>query len=207
MPHLDRAYALQSVSEARDLYDEWAASYNEEMNAKGREYMSPLLASQHLAKLLGPDDIGSCRILDAGCGTGMVGEHLVNLGAKDIDGIDISTGMLDMARKTGAYNVLSVADLSKPLATGDSTYEAVICVGTLTKGHVGPDVLSELVRVTQAGGFIVATVLSTVWVSGGYEDKVKSIVNGGGAVLISADLEDIMCAGTTQVRMVVLRVT
>ncbi len=205
MPHLDRAYALKSVTEARDLYDEWAASYNEEMNTQGREYMAPLLASQHLAKILGSGEIDGCSILDAGCGTGMVGEHLRRLGAKNIDGIDISTGMLDVARKTGAYNLLSVADLSKPLAMGDGAYKGVICVGTLTQGHVGPEVLNEFVRVTEAGGFIVATVLSTVWGSGGYEQKVKSIVDGGRAALISAGLEDIVHGGATQVRMVILR--
>ena len=39
--HLERAYALKGVSEARDFYDEWAATYNDEMATEGREYMAP----------------------------------------------------------------------------------------------------------------------------------------------------------------------
>jgi 2-polyprenyl-3-methyl-5-hydroxy-6-metoxy-1,4-benzoquinol methylase len=202
---LERAYALKGVSEARDFYDEWAATYNDEMAKEGREYMAPTLASKHLADILGPSDIASCAILDSGCGTGLVGARLKEMGAKNIDGIDISTGMMEVARETEAYNSLSVADLSKRLAIEDNTYKAVICVGTLTRGHVGPEILDEFARVTQVGGFIVATVLGTVWEQGGYCDKVKDLVAGGTAALISADLEDIVPGTGTQAVMLILR--
>ena len=202
--HLERAYALKGVSEARDFYDEWAATYNDEMATEGREYMAPSLASRHLVNILRPSDIASCAILDAGCGTGLVGACLKEMGAQNIHGIDISTGMMEVARRTQAYNSFSVADLSKRLEIEDNTYKAVICVGTLTRGHVGPEILDEFVRVTRAGGFIVATVLGAVWDQGGYCDKVKDLVAGGEAALISADLEDIVSGVGTQAVVLIL---
>ena len=43
------------------------------------------------------------RILDAGAGTGIIGKMLVDLGYKNIDGLDISQKMLDLAAPKNVY--------------------------------------------------------------------------------------------------------
>lgn len=54
-------------------------------------------------------------------------------------------------------------------------YDAVICVGTLTEGHVGPGVLGEFVRVVKKGGIVDAAVLAKIWESNGFKDKVQEL--------------------------------
>jgi ubiquinone/menaquinone biosynthesis C-methylase UbiE len=121
-------------------------------------------------------DISELKILDAGCGTGLVGAILASEhGAKHIDGIDISPGMLKIARRTAAYEDLVEVDLTKRIPREDGSYDAVICVGTLTEGHVGPTVLDEFVRVVKKGGVVDATVLSTIWESHGFKDTVQEL--------------------------------
>ena len=92
-------------------------------------------------------------ILDVGCGTGIVGVVLGDVGEKTIDGIDISAEMVDVARTKRtvfdelAYRDFYVADLTLPIDIPDDTYTGIISVGTFTHGHLPPDPLRELVRI------------------------------------------------------------
>lgn len=206
MSQLARAYALTDVSDTRSLYDEWASTYDQEMAEASQDYVGPALASAYALKCLGPDGLASSRILDAGCGTGLVGVHLAKLGAKNIDGIDLSPGMLDIARKAGVYDSLDVADLTRPIARKDGEYRAVVCIGTFTQGHVGPAALDELVRIVDKGGYVIATVLGSIWTSGGYEKKIAALAEGARAKVLSAELGDYRRGAGVQAYMVVLRV-
>lgn len=114
--------------------------------------------------------------------------------------------MLDVARRSGAYKSLSTADMSKPLPNKDASYAAVICIGTFTQGHVGPEAISELVRVVEKGGFIVATVLDSIWESGGYEAAVTALAREGKVDVLSAEQEDYRRGAQVRARLVVLRV-
>lgn len=210
--YLDRAYALQSPAEARTLYDEWARSYDADLS--GIEYVFHRHAAGAVLQNLGPNvDVNrklKVKVLDAGCGTGLVGralrEEIVRVegmgkgGGKvgrtdtcpsqeifqgkidpsnidfEITGIDISPGMLDVARKTGLYTTLEEVDLMKlPLKYTTGSYDVVVCVGTLTRGHVGPEVLGEFVRVTKTDGIIVATVLEEIWEIKGFERETERL--------------------------------
>lgn len=78
-------------------------------------------------------------LLDAGCGTGLVGGELVQRGFSALDGVDLSHGMLNIARSKGIYRQLEIADITRPLPFDPGSYGAVVCVGTFTAGHVGPE--------------------------------------------------------------------
>ncbi|OAP64704.1 hypothetical protein AYL99_00676 [Fonsecaea erecta] len=180
---LQRAYALSSAAEARDLYNEWASEYDKDLAAE--DYAAPRLAAQALVDAVAHDGVaqqqqqqrlGGLEILDAGCGTGLVGVELARLESRQhVTGLDISSGMLAVARRTGVYAALEQADLSHPIAKPDESFDAVVCVGTLTRGHVGPQVLEEFVRVVKHGGFIVVTVLDDIWVSAGFSAEVERL--------------------------------
>ena len=164
---LSKAYALSNPSEARAHYDKWAASYDKDLS--DLNYAFPAHAASALVSALkkSGQDISTAHILDAGCGTGLVGAILASAhGAKRIDGVDISPGMLKIAEKTGAYSKLEEADLTRPLAMKAGSYDAVICVGTLTEGHVGPSVLDEFVLIVRKGGIVDATIMEKIWESG-----------------------------------------
>ena len=207
MSHLARSYTLTDVNDTRTLYDEWAANYDAEMAKEGQDYVAPASAALHVLKNLGVKQLDpNTELLDAGCGTGLVGIHLAQVGAKKLDGVDLSPGMLDIARKSGAYRALDTADLSSPLVHKDNTYDVVVCIGTMTQGHVGPVALDEFARVTKPGGLIVATVLGYIYESGGYEAKIESLVNQSKVQVLSAEIEDYRRGAGVQARMLVLRV-
>ena len=56
----------------------------------------------------------------------------------------------------------------------DGHFAAVISAGVFTTGHVGPEGLDELLRVTRPGGIIVLTVKGTLW-DGGFAAHVASL--------------------------------
>lgn len=207
--HLDRAYALSKtdIGDMRKLYDEWAATYDSDLAKEDQDYVGPAIAAQYALKSLGTPSIpDTLDILDAGCGTGLVGVHLARLGARKIDGIDLSPGMLDMARKSGAYRDLTPVDLSQRLPHGDASYGLLICVGTLTQGHVGPEALDEFVRVVKKGGFVIATVLDSIWSTQGYDVAVQQLAADGKVKVISTQLEDYRRGAGMRAQMIVLQV-
>ena len=173
---LDRVYALKNPEEAESTYDEWAATYEYD-TTEGMGYAAPGHAAERLSGLLA--DRPRAEILDAGCGTGLVGAHLAANGFQVLDGLDLSSGMLEKARAKGVYRDLGKADLTKRLPAGDDSYDAVICVGTLTEGHVGPEAFDELVRVARPGAPIVVTVLDRIWEPSGYQAKVQALEEAG----------------------------
>ena len=201
-PHLDRAYSLSGPQEARELYDDWAATYDADLTGETQGYVAPGLAADTVAGVAG---VGGA-ILDAGCGTGLVGAELARRGATTVDGVDLSPGMLEVARATGAYRTLDTADLTTPLAFADDTYDVVVCVGTLTHGHVGPSVLPEFARVVRPGGHVVATVLDDIWEDGGFRAEVDRLAAGEVVEVLSVERSPYRSAQSVECRMLVLHV-
>jgi SAM-dependent methyltransferase len=199
-PYLSRAYGLRGPDDARALYDEWAEHYDTDLTDASQDYVAPRLAADTVVRVAGT----GVTVLDAGCGTGLVGAALAERGVGVLDGVDVSPGMLERARATGAYRSLEPADLTWPLPTPGHSYDVVVCVGTLTHGHVGPDALTEFLRVTRPGGHVVATVLDDVWESGGYRATVDDLVAAGRAELVSADLTPYRAGVGVEARMLVL---
>ncbi|RSL53977.1 hypothetical protein CEP51_014793 [Fusarium floridanum] len=205
MSGIHRVLNLSSNAEAQAAYDDWAENYDNDMLGDSEDYVAPDIAGEYVKRYLGSRDIGEVRILDAGCGTGLVGASLTKKGAKHIDGIDLSPGMLQVAERSGAYETLSVANLSQPLDIPDQTYDVVVCVGTMTHGHVGPEAFDEFARIVKPGGFIISTVRDTFWKMNGYEEKVKSLDKTGKLKLVSAELEDYRRGAGVQAVMVILQ--
>ena len=206
MSQISRTYASKGVADLKAIYDDWASTYDKELAEANQDYVGPAIAASYVSKLLGTPEINaSVELLDAGCGTGLAGVELAKRGARNIDGVDLSPGMLAVARKTGAYRVLEAVDLSQPLARDAGSYDVVVCVGTMTQGHVGPAALDEFVRVLRRGGFVVATILGSIWETEGYEARVKKLVVEGRAEFVSAELEDYRRGAGVQARMLVLR--
>ncbi|UPK90945.1 hypothetical protein LCI18_001880 [Fusarium solani-melongenae] len=205
MSGIQRVLNLSSNTEAQAAYDDWAENYDNDMLGESEDYVAPEIASEYFKRFLGSRPIEHARILDAGCGTGLVGASLAKKGAKHIDGIDLSPGMLQVAERSGAYETLSVANLSQRLDIPDQTYDVVVCVGTMTQGHVGPEAFDEFARIVKPGGFIISTVRDNFWKMNGYEDKVKSLDKAEKLKLVSAELEDYRRGAGVQAVMVVLQ--
>lgn len=188
---LNRVFAAKSTEESRALYDEWAKSYDSDMTL--HEFTAPRLVAEAVARGLKLNHISpskplqGLRIIDAGCGTGLVGIELSKLGATDILGLDISEGMLAVAKNTAVYLELETADLTRPLNAEDGKYDALTCCGTFTHGHLGPQPLAEFVRIVKAGGVVVATVLDSHWEEKGFEAEVERLVKAEKVEVVEND--------------------
>ncbi|KAL2836777.1 S-adenosyl-L-methionine-dependent methyltransferase [Aspergillus pseudoustus] len=218
--YLARAYALSTTTEARTLYNEWSSLYDTDLNSAG--YASPRRAVETVLKYLPtscsqttstPRASEPLKILDAGCGTGLVGTYISTstLSNKSeftlqLDGLDLSEGMLSVAREKNVYSSLTPTDLNDPIPKPSGTYDVVICVGTLTEGHVGPNVLGEFVRVAAAEtGIVVVTVHDKVWVSMGFKAEVERLEKEGRLSVLATEEFGILDGESKGGRMVVLR--
>lgn len=159
---LNRVYNASNHEELMGAYSAWASDYDQN-TVEEFGYVGYQVCAELLDAYLGGRS--SLCILDAGCGTGLVGEALQSLGYAELDGLDYSREMLDEAAGKGLYRHLVQADLSRPLQFEDHAYDAVVCAGTFTYGHVRSEAFAELIRVTRPGGKICFTIRE-----GSYED-------------------------------------
>ena len=201
---LQSIHATSSPDECGAIYDTWAKTYDIDVRHAAVDYIGPTLTA-HAVVAADGNITGS--VLDAGCGTGLVGVALAQAGARNIDGIDISPGMLEVARRTGVYNDLSIVDMSKVLEEKrDQSYDVITCVGTFTEGHVGPvPALQELVRVVKKDGLVVSTILDDVWVLGGYKAEIERLGAVGAVDVLSTVNVDYRRGTYVKARMVILK--
>ena len=97
----------------------------------------------------------SAKLLDAGCGTGLVGATQHALGYRNLYGCDLSTAMLEIAKSKGIYKQLLQADLCGRLPYEDDEFDATTCLGTLSFIEDAEPAFREFCRVTRGEGAIV----------------------------------------------------
>ncbi|KAI0465966.1 S-adenosyl-L-methionine-dependent methyltransferase [Xylaria cf. heliscus] len=199
-----RARGCRTREDLQTLYAQWANTYNADLQTAAQNYVAPAIVAQTAFRL---GDQVKDAVLDAGCGTGLVGAALAEGGATRIDGLDLSPHMLRVAEKSGAYRSVVLGDLTKEIAKPSQSYELVTCVGTFTHGHVGPiPALREFVRVLKDDGHIVATVLEEIWVPGGFEAEVCQLQAEGLVEVVSIELKHYI-KGQDRAYVLVLRRT
>ena len=171
----ERVLTSNSTSDLMDLYKDWATRYDHDL-ARNWGYPAPALAVQHLMRVLRSRD---ARVLDAGCGTGLVGQLMHAQGLRQLHGLDFSPEMLAQAQGKGVYQSLTQADLNQPLALADDRFDAVVSVGTFTSAHVQPQALNELVRIVRPGGWLAFTVRDTYWDETRFDQGIVALASGG----------------------------
>jgi len=159
-------YRAPDRQELEKRYDVWAKEYDRDLQ-ESFGYIGPRLCAEHFAKHVPMD----AHVLDAGAGTGLVGIELARLGYQNIDGMDMSQGMLDEARKKGVYHELRQLILGEPLTYADGEFDAVISVGVLTLGHAPASSLDELVRVVRTGGHVIYSLRPDVYIESKFREK------------------------------------
>ena len=136
------------------------------------------LLSKHLKDLGYGND---ARILDFGCGSGMVAEKLIKRGYTNIDGVDLSEELMALAKEKGVYKSLIMGEMAsdgcKKLNVAPDQYDAATCVGVLTWGHVKGKGFDDFVHALKPGGVACFTVRRLVWEdpSYGYSSKMDEL--------------------------------
>ena len=167
-------YSSQNNRELADRYDQWARTYDSDLD-QDFGWAAPQRTVEVLAKYVAK----KARILDAGAGTGLVGELLSRMGYVDIAAMDLSPGMLEEAREKGVYHDLYQMVMGDPLDFPENAFGAVVSVGVLTVGHAPAGSLDEFIRITEPGGFIVFTLRPDVYEDSGFKEKQAALESAG----------------------------
>ena len=164
-------YKLTTPEEILKYYQDWTKEnkYNQDM--VDLKYVAPKETVLVLKKYIFNN---KHKILDAGCGTGLVGIELNKCGYSNIDGVDFSQDMLDLVPKN-IYKKVEKVDLNKPLKFSSNMYDVVTCVGTFTYGHVKSHALDELIRIIKNKGFICFTINEGIYEKYGFDIKIKNL--------------------------------
>jgi ubiquinone/menaquinone biosynthesis C-methylase UbiE len=155
----------------RAVYDEWAKEYDHDNDATLGTISQP-----KTVEILSAVLEKHAKILDAGCGTGLVGAELAKRGYAAFDGVDLSAEMLRYA-KTRGYTKLFQYSLNDPLPISDGAYDAIISAGLFTHGHVKTHAIRELIRITKSGGYLCFTINEGVYRSQAFDKEIQSITD------------------------------
>ena len=164
-------YKLKTTEEIMKYYDEWGTDNKYDKDMVEWDYTGPKETVDTFKKYANNKEI---KIYDAGCGTGLVGVELKKNSYINFDGIDLSQKLLDLV-PNGLYKNLSKADLNKPLNISDNEYDAILCVGTFTFGHVKPAALDEFIRITKNKGLICFTINEGIYEEYGFDKKINEL--------------------------------
>lgn len=166
-------YESTSNAELEARYDQWADMYEQDLASKFA-WNAPERTVAVFSKWVQQN----ASILDAGAGTGLVGEALIKAGYRggSLTAIDLSRGMLAQARRKGIYRHAHQMALGEPLDFPDDIFDAAICVGVFTQGHAPAHALRELVRITRPGGHIVFSLKVDTYKTGGFRDQQEALV-------------------------------
>lgn len=108
------------------VFDTFASSFDAALETLG--YRAPQLLAALLDRLSGPP-AGDLALLDAGCGTGLMGP-LVRARAARLVGIDLSAGMLAKAAQRRCYDQLEKAEITAALAAETAVWDVILCADT-----------------------------------------------------------------------------
>lgn len=137
-----RKYPIVDVVQG---YNEWVRTY---------EQTVPDAVDLHLLERLSLNWGAPKAILDLACGTGRIAQWMRSRTQAPIDGVDLTAGMLALAREKAIYRTLYQADIT------DTRLEAEqydLCIQSLADEHLADlkPLYREVARLTQPNGLFV----------------------------------------------------
>ncbi|HSV46572.1 MAG TPA: methyltransferase [Ramlibacter sp.] len=141
----------QPDSAVRSLFDGFADVFHQHI-VERLKYQLPREVAQKIFERH-PDR--KLDLLDLGCGTGLLGEHLGRIDGSLV-GVDISPRMLDEARRLNVYDRLDAAGLTQALvAEPDASYDVVAALEVFVYlGELGAT-FPQVMRVLRPGGALI----------------------------------------------------
>lgn len=135
------------------LFDQSAASFDEDLSRL--RYRAPALVLETLTRLTESEKFST--LLDAGCGTGLCGP-LVRSRCERLVGVDLSSQMIERARRRECYDELHVAELVAFTRDRPNAFDAIICADTLVYFGALDEPLQAMGQSLREGGLVVFTL-------------------------------------------------
>ena len=164
-------YKLKKTDEVMKYYDEWGEGNKYDKDMLDWNYTGPKETTEVFVK---HQRDKNAKIYDAGCGTGLVAVELRKYGFNNFYGADLSKKLLELV-PDNLYKKLDQIDLNKKIDEHDETFDAIMCVGTFTFGHVKPPALDEFVRITKNKGLICFTINEGIYEEYGFDKKIDQL--------------------------------
>ena len=177
----------QNEKEIKKVYQDWADQYDKDND----DLLGTVSQPNSVDLLINHISDKYIKIVDIGCGTGLVGKFLQNSGYLYYDGLDISEKMLEIAKSRG-YRNLSIGSLQNKLPYEDDAYDVVFCVGVFTHGHVNSNGLDELIRIVKKDGFIIFTINEGVYKDYQFDKKIPFMEKEGLIKVINFEKKEYM---------------
>lgn len=193
---IKEAHKLSGNSDdLKGYYDQWSDAYDADVHSEA--YCAPEYIAAYLDLLPKADSKflnlsnRNLEIIDAGCGTGLVGLALSRKGYRNIDGFDLSHGMVEAAAKTDAYRQLTGGcDLTQRIDDyPDNRYDAAVSCGVFTLGHVPPVAIEEMMRVVKPGGLVVVSTRKSYYESTDFQETCERLQEENKATLVSSIID------------------
>lgn len=126
------------------------------------------------------------KILDVGCGTGILYKFLKERGYENMDGIDASKNFVESNNKNGIYKNCDFLYMGQ----GDDkypekfhgVYDAVIGSGVFIPHHMPCECFDDVYTSLKMGGYFCTAIRSSVWKEGheiGYYDYMQKLIKAG----------------------------
>ncbi len=138
----------------RDTFDRFAPDF--ERTLARLQYQAPQLVAAMIAVALG-EPPQALDVLDAGCGTGLCAP-LLRPYARRLVGVDLSAGMLERARRRGAYDHLQEAELTAHLSANPAAYDLIASADTFCYLGALQAPLDAARRALRPGGLLAITL-------------------------------------------------
>lgn len=142
----------------RDLFDQYADTFESHL-VKKLAYRTPQLLGDILRGCMGT--ARDLAILDLGCGTGLMGEVLHDVGGHLV-GVDISPKMIDKTLAKGLYQEAHAEDLLSFMQRSSSErFDTVIAADVFVYLGELREIFVEAARLLRPGGWFAFTVEAT----------------------------------------------
>jgi 2-polyprenyl-6-hydroxyphenyl methylase/3-demethylubiquinone-9 3-methyltransferase len=107
--------------------------------------------------------LADARLLDAGCGGGLLAEALARQGAK-VTAIDLSTGMIDVAKLHAEASGLAIdyrlTDLASLAAMQADAFDVVTCMEMIEHVPEPAEILRQIATLVRPGGDVFLSTLN-----------------------------------------------
>lgn len=176
---------------AKQHFDHIASNYEGMYLRMG--YPDPKYVANYAAKFVKRNkwNAHEMKVIDFGCGTGLVGEYLANdHGFRNIIGLDVSPSMLEECSNKGVYSELVEHTLGNPADFPEkykNNFDIVTCAGLINNNHMDYLLFEEMLLSVRKGGYIVFATRFSYMGKYWYDDILKDMHEGQRWTLLATE--------------------
>lgn len=145
----------------QNIFDAFASDFDTVL--RSLDYQVPSLINHYLESIYSTSRERKLRILDLGCGTGLCGEFLCNFALpRGLEGIDLSSKMLEVANSKQLYSKLIKSDINSYLELNNTkdfhTYDLIVASDVLTYMGALEEVFENINKSLSPEGRIIFSI-------------------------------------------------